>query len=397
MEYHISDKMKDMKPSAIREIFKSLGQPGMISFAAGNPSPLSFPVKELAKISADIYENDSTNALQYSITEGYPPLRRAVEERLREKFDICDERDMTIITSGGQQGIELACKALCNEGDVVLCEDPTFIGGLNAFRSCGAKTVGVPAENGGIDPEVLDKMLTETENVRLIYLIPTFQNPGGTTMPLEKRKKIYEVAKKHGVMILEDNPYGELRFRGENVPTFKSFDTEEIVLYSSSFSKILSSGMRLGYLCGPEPVVQKMVVAKQAEDVHSNIYFQMLAYRYMTEYDLDAHIAMINDLYRSKCDLMLNTLDSEMPGEIKYTRPDGGLFLWVTLPEKIAMADYVKKCLEHGVAVVPGTTFLCDPEDTINSVRLNYSTPSDEDIVRGCKILAEVAKEMLSE
>lgn len=397
MEYRISNKMKDMKPSAIREIFKSLSDPSIISFAAGNPSPLSFPVKELAEISADIYSSDAVNALQYSITEGYPPLRRAVEERLRDKFNICDERDITIITSGGQQGIELACKALCNEGDVVLCEDPTFIGGLNSFRSCGAKTVGVPLEDDGIDPDVLDKMLTEIPNVRLLYLIPTFQNPGGITTSLEKRKKIYETAVRHGVMILEDNPYGELRFNGEDIPTLKSMDTEGIVLYSSSFSKILSSGMRLGYLCGPEPVVQKMVVAKQAEDVHSNIYFQMLTYRFMTEYDLDGHIAKIRELYRSKCELMLKTLDEYMPEGIKYTRPDGGLFIWVTLPEKIEMSAYVQRCLEKKVAVVPGNTFLCNTEDRINSVRINYSTPSDEEIVAGCKAMAEAAAEMLAE
>ena len=398
MEYHISDKMKDMKPSAIREIFKSLGQKGMISFAAGNPSPLSFPVKELAKISADIYESDAVNALQYSITEGYPPLRAAVEERLRDKFNISREGDITIITSGGQQGIELACKALCNEGDAVICEDPTFIGGLNSFRSCGAKTVGVPlAGDDGIEPQVLENMLNALPHARLIYLIPTFQNPGGITTSLEKRKKIYDIAFRHKVMILEDNPYGELRFRGEDIPTIKSMDTDGIVLYSSSFSKILSSGMRLGYLTGPEPVVQKMVVAKQAEDVHSNIYFQMLSYRYMTEYDLDAHIEMIRELYRGKCDLMLKTLDENMPKEITYTRPDGGLFLWMTLPEKIEMQIYVAHCLESGVAVVPGTTFLCNPESNINSVRLNYSTPSDEEIVKGCKIMANVAKEMLSE
>lgn len=397
MEYYISDKMRDMKPSAIREIFKSLSDPEIISFAAGNPSPLSFPVSELAKISADIYENEPVNALQYSITEGYPPLRREVEKRLSEKFDIHDERDMTIITSGGQQGIELACKALCNEGDVVLCEDPTFIGGLNAFRSCGAKTVGVPLEDDGINPDVLDKMLNEIPNVRLIYLIPTFQNPGGITTSFEKRKKIYETAARHGVMILEDNPYGELRFKGENIPTLKSMDTEGIVLYSSSFSKILSSGMRLGYMCGPEPVVQKMVVAKQAEDVHSNIYFQMLTYRYITEYDLDGHIAKINELYRKKCSLMLETLDENMPKEVKYTRPEGGLFIWVTLPEKIHMLTYVKRCLENKVAVVPGNTFLCDTEGSINAVRINYSTPSDEEIVTGCKVMARVAREMLGE
>ncbi len=396
MEYYFSDKLAALKPSAIREIFKSLGDPEMISLAAGNPSPLSFPVEDLAKISADIFANDATAALQYGTTEGYAPLVREVEKRMKEKFAIGKEGDMTIITSGGQQGIELACKALCNEGDVVVCEDPTFIGALNAFRSCGAKTVGLPVGDDGIDEKALDTLLSNTENVKLIYLIPTFQNPGGFTTSLEKRKAIYEVAVKHGIMIIEDNPYGELRFAGEEVPTIKSFDTEGIVLYSSSFSKILSAGMRVGYICGPEPVVQKMVVAKQSEDVHTNGFFQMLTYRFMTECDLDGHIAKIRKLYRDKCNLMLSTLDRCMPDCVKYTRPEGGLFLWLTLPEQINMPDFVKKALEYKVAVVPGSTFLCDTNATINAVRLNYSTPSDEDIVKGCELLAKAVLEMLN-
>ena len=394
MEYYFSDKLASLKPSAIREIFKSLADPNIISLAAGNPSPLSFPVEEMAAIGADIFESAPVDALQYSVTEGYPPLREAVSARLREKFDIGRDGDMTIITSGGQQGIELACKALCNEGDIVVCEDPSFIGALNAFRSCGAKTVGLPVEGDGIDPEKLDRLLTETPNAKLVYLIPTFQNPGGTTMGLEKRRAVYEVCARHGIMILEDNPYGELRFAGEDLPTLKSMDTEGIVLYSSSFSKILSAGIRLGYLCGPEPVVQKMVVAKQSEDVHSNIFFQMMTHRLMTAWDLDGHIARIRALYRDKCALMLRTLDEHMPKEVTYTRPEGGLFLWMTLPPQIDMMEYVRRTLAAGVAVVPGSTFLCDTEATINAVRLNYSTPSDEDIVRGCKILADVAKEM---
>lgn len=397
MEYYFSDKMRELKPSAIREIFKSLGDPEMISFAAGNPSPLSFPVKELSKISADIFENESTAALQYSVTEGYPPLREAVKARMKSKFNIDRDGDMTIITSGGQQGIELACKALCNEGDTVVCEDPTFIGALNAFRSCGAKTVGLPVGDDGIDADALDKMLTENNSIKLIYLIPTFQNPGGFTMSLEKRKAVYSVAAAHGIMILEDNPYGELRFNGENIPTIKSMDTEGIVLYSSSFSKILSAGMRVGYMCGPEPVVQKMVVAKQSEDVHTNIFFQMLTYRFMTECDLDAHIASINKLYREKCGLMLKTLDEVMPESVSYTRPDGGLFIWLSLPEKIKMKDFVSRALEKKVAVVPGNTFLCDTEGEINAVRLNYSTPSDEEIAKGCRLLGETVREMLAE
>lgn len=395
MEYYFSDKLGGLKPSAIREIFKSLSDPSIISFAAGNPSPLSFPVSDMAEISADIFANAPVEALQYSVTEGYPPLRRAVEARMREKFSIGGQGDMTIITSGGQQGIELACKALCNEGDIVVCEDPSFIGALNAFRSCGAKTVGLPIEGDGIDPEKLDALLERTPNVKLVYLIPTFQNPGGTTMGLEKRKAVYDICRRRGIMILEDNPYGELRFAGEDLPTLKSMDTEGIVLYCSSFSKILSAGIRLGYLCGPEPVVQKMVVAKQSEDVHTNIFFQMLTYRYMTERDLDAHIAKIRKLYREKCALMLDTLDRHMPASVTYSRPEGGLFIWMTLPDSIDMLTYVRAALEQKVAVVPGNTFLCDPEGSINAVRLNYSTPSDAEIVQGCEILASVARQML--
>ena len=229
----------------------------------------------------------------------------------------------------------------------------------------------------------------------MIYLIPTFQNPAGITTSLEKRKAIYDIAVKHGIIIVEDNPYGELRFAGENIPTIKSMDTEGIVIYCSSFSKILSAGMRVGFVCGPEAILQKMVVAKQGEDVHTNIFFQMLCHRFMTECDLDGHIAGINKLYGEKCSLMLSTLDECMPGEIKYTRPEGGLFIWVTLPESINMQDFVKKALEKKVAVVPGNAFLCDENGTINAFRINYSTPSDEDIVRGCKLLGEVAREML--
>lgn len=397
MEYKISNKLAALKPSAIREIFKSLSDPTIISFAAGNPSPLSFPADDLAELTADIYKNNSTAALQYSITEGYPPLRKAVAERLKEKFGIGSDNDMTIITTGGQQGIELLCKALCNEGDVVVCENPSFIGALNAFRSNGAKTVGVPLCDDGIDVEKLEEVLSTTENVKLLYLIPTFQNPAGITSSLENRKKVYELAKKYEVVILEDNPYGELRFAGENIPTYKSFDTEGLVVYCSSFSKILSAGMRIGFVCGPEAVVTKMVVAKQVEDVHTNILFQMLCYRYMTERDLDRHIEMIKKLYREKCGLMLSELDKHMPKSVKYTRPDGGLFIWCTLPNGTDSSEFIKKALERKVAVVPGTAFNCDTEAPSDSFRLNYSTPSDEDIVKGIRILGELATEMFGE
>lgn len=395
MEYKFSDKLANLKPSAIREIFKSLSDPEMISFAAGNPSPLSFPVKELAALSAEIFETDSTNALQYSITEGYIPLRQDVVDRLGAKFDIKADLDSTVIVSGGQQAIELACKALCNEGDTVICEDPSFIGGLNAFRSLGANTVGLPLEDDGANADMLDKLIDENPRVKMIYLIPTFQNPAGITTSLEKRRALYEVAAKRGVMIFEDNPYGELRFAGEEVPTIKSFDTEGIVIYASTFSKILSSGMRVGYVTAPKEVVSKMVVAKQSEDVHTNIFFQMLCHKFIERYDLDAHIEKIRALYRDKCALMLRTLDEYMPKEVKYTRPEGGLFLWATLPDRVSEKEFVKKAIERKVAVVPGETFNCDVTAIPHSFRLNYSTPSDEDIVNGCRILGETAREML--
>ena len=394
MEYRISDKLAALKPSAIREIFKSLSDPTIISFAAGNPSPLSFPVEDLAALSADIFANQSTTALQYSVTEGYPPFREAIRNRMKEKFGIGRDFDETIVTTGGNQAVELCCKVMCNEGDVVVCENPSFIGALNAFRSNGAKTVGVPLGEEGIDPEGLEKVLSSTPNAKMLYLIPTFQNPAGVTSTLENRKRVYEIAKKYGVLIFEDNPYGELRFAGEEVPTYKSFDEDGLVMYCSSFSKILSAGMRIGYACGPAPVIQKMVVAKQVEDVHTNIFFQMLCYRYMTERDLDGHIAEIRKIYAAKAGLMLSELDAHMPKCVKYTRPEGGLFLWCTLPDGQSSAEFVKKALERKVAVVPGTAFNCDTEAPSDSFRLNYSTPSDENIVKGIGILSDLAREM---
>lgn len=397
MEYKFSDKLENLKPSAIREIFKALTDPSIISFAAGNPSPLSFPSEDLAQLSSDIFADTAsvTTALQYSITEGYPLLRNAVSSRIKEKFNIGRDFDTTIITSGGQQAIELACKALCNEGDVVICENPTFIGGLNAFRSNGAKTVGVELEEDGINIEALEETIKNTPNAKMLYIIPTFQNPAGYTTSWEKRVKIYELAKKYSLPVFEDNPYGELRFSGEDIPTIKSIDTEGLVIYCSSFSKILSAGMRVGYACAPDEIIQKMVVAKQSEDVHTNIFFQMLCYRFMTERDLDTHIEKIRELYRQKCSLMIKCLEENLPKEVKFSRPDGGLFLWCTLPDYVDASAFIKKLIEAKVAVVPGATFNCDTAAPSQCFRLNYSTPSDDQIITGIKIIGDVAKEVI--
>ncbi len=383
-----------MKPSAIREIFKSLGKPGCISFAAGNPSPESFPVEDIKRIAADILTQEPITALQYGITEGYPKLRELVSQRLKRLYNIGTEDDDTIIVTGGQQGIELTCKVMCNEGDVVICENPSFIGALNAFRSLGAELKGVPLKDDGIDLEALEAALKSSPRAKLLYLIPSFQNPAGITSTLENRKAVYELARKYDIVIIEDNPYGDLRFEGENVPSYKSFDVDGRVVYCGSFSKILSSGMRVGTLTANKELVSKIVVAKQVEDVHTNVFFQMVCARYMQECDLEAHIEKIRALYRHKSSLMLKALDEYMPADVKFTRPQGGIFLWCSLPEGYELSEFVKRCSEKNVFVVPGTAFLPDESEPTRSFRLNYSMPSDEEIERGIKLLAQVVEEM---
>lgn len=401
MNYTFSNKIANLKPSAIREILKAPSTPDTISFAAGNPAPESFPVDDMARISAEIYRDEPIAALQYSVTDGYAPLRDFITERQKKLFNIGKSKangdnfdDTTIIVSGGQQGIELACKVFCNEGDAVICEDPTFIGALNAFRSNGVTPVGVTLEDDGMNIEVLEEKIKSNPNAKLIYTIPTFHNPCGITTSYKKRVMIYELARKYGLMILEDNPYGELRFAGEDIPTIKSMDTDGIVIYCSTFSKILSAGMRVGFVIAPDEVASKMVVSKQTSDVHTNIFFQMLCYRYMTECDLDGHIKDIQDIYRRKCTLMLDSIEKHFSDKVTFTPPQGGLFIWCTLPESVDTSLFIKIAAERNVRVVPGATFNCDTNDPSRSFRLNFSTPSDEQIISGIKILGELTREM---
>ena len=247
MDYFLSDRVQTLKPSAIREIFKYASDPEVISLSAGNPDPEAFPVKEIAEISNDVLTNRPIDALQYSITEGYVPLRNALKDYMKNKFNIGRDFDELIVTSGAQQVMDLATKSLVNEGDTVICEAPSFIGSLNSFRAYKARLCGIPLESDGMNLEALEKALKTEKNVRFIYTIPNFQNPSGVTTSLEKRHAIYELAKKYGVLILEDNPYGELRVSGEDVPAIKSFDEDGIVIYAGSFSKVLSPGMRIGW------------------------------------------------------------------------------------------------------------------------------------------------------
>lgn len=394
MDYTFSNRVGGLKPSAIREILKSAGDPGMISFSAGNPAVESFPVEELRRISDDIYAHDAGAALQYSVTEGYAPLREQLKKRLSERFQIDMTQNELLVTTGGQQGIDLVTKILCNEGDTVICEEPSFIGALNAFRSYGCNLKGVPLEEDGPNLEVMEEILKTDKRVKLIYLIPTFQNPAGSTTSLEKRKAILELAERYHVVIFEDNPYGELRFAGEEVPTLKSLDRSGCVVYGGSVSKILSAGLRIGFIAAAPEIFGKAVVVKQTTDVHTPIYNQMLAARFFEQCDLDAHIEKIRALYRRKCGLMLAGMDESFADCVQYTRPEGGLFLWVTLPEGADMPAFVKRAIERKVAVVPGSTFMTDESAPCRSFRMNYSTPSDEQIKKGVAILGELTQSL---
>ena len=252
-------------------------------------------------------------------------------------------------------------------------------------------------QDDGIDLEKLESALKNNNNAKIIYLIPTFQNPSGKTMPLEKRKAVLELAKKYQVIILEDNPYGELRFGGEDLPTIKSMDMPEngyggLVVYCSSFSKIIAPAIRVGYLSVPEELGQKIVVAKQVNDVHTNMYFQLVCNLFLEKFDIDAHISKIREIYKNKCAIMLNEMDRKLKN-IKYTRPDGGLFLWCTLPEHIELTKFVKTCLDNKLAIVPGGTFLADEREVSHSFRVNFSMPSEAQIIEGVNIIAKVAKQ----
>lgn len=394
MEYSFSDRVNSLKPSAIREIFKYAADPAVVSLSAGNPAPDAFPAKEIAEISADLLSRRPVDALQYGLTEGYTPLRDYLKKYMKDKYGIGSENDRLIITSGAQQVMDLAAKSLCNEGDVVICEAPSFIGSLNSFRSYNAKLVGVPVESDGINTEILEEKLKTEKNVRFIYVIPNFQNPSGVTMSLEKRKKVYALAKKYGVMILEDNPYGELRYFGENVPAIKSFDTDGIVMYAGSFSKVISPGMRVGWCVAPNPVIQKMVVCKQGQDVHTNMWSQIVIHEYVTKYDFEEHLNYLRELYRKKARFMMDLLDEHLAPYITYDKIDGGLFIMCKLPDNINMLDFCKEAVKRKVCVVPGNAFLTDETEECHTFRVNFSTPTDQQLEKGVKILGELIKEL---
>ena len=391
MEYKFAHQYDHLQASAIREILKFTSDPEVISFAAGNPASEGIPVDAIREIAAELLKDDPIACLQYSVSEGYTPLRQSIREKMLSREEIVHDFDDLIIMSGAQQGNLLACKVLCNPGDTLVVESPSFIGSLNAFKSNGVNLAGIPLEEDGMDLNALEDLLKTTPNVKLIYVIPNFQNPTGRTMSLEKRKGLYELACKYDTMILEDNPYGDLRFAGENVPSIKSMDTEGRVIYSGTFSKVLSPGMRVGFVVAPKPVISKIVICKQVDDVHTNILAQRICHEFLMRTDYLQHIQKLAKICQHKCNLMLDQMDKHMDHSITWTKPEGGLFIWATLPDGVDMTDYCTRAVrEHKIAVVPGTAFLTDESQTTQSFRLNYSTPSDEEIVKGIEMLGKM-------
>ncbi len=394
MPFDYSDKVKAMRPSIIRELLKQMADPTLISFAGGNPDPDAFPAQDIRRISDELLSGPPSGALQYSITEGWPGLRARGAAYLNARWDVVKDGDDTIVLSGSQQAMDLLSKLLCNDGDVVATEDPAFLGALNAFRSNGAKLVGVGLEADGVDLAALESMLSASPKPKFYYTIPNFQNPTGYTTSLEKRRAVYELCKKHRVPILEDNPYGELRFAGEELPPIKSFDDEGLVLYAASLSKIMAPGMRVALCTGPKELMAKMVVAKQGVDVHSSLWAQRVVERFYESCDFEAHIARLREVYGRKARLMMDCLDKKLAGGLSYVPVEGGMFLWAQLPEGVDMHTYVKKCLEHKLALVPGNAFFVDDAAPCQSMRMNFSAPAVEQIETGTDIMARVMDEM---
>lgn len=396
MEYSFSDRVQALKPSAIREIFKYAADPEVVSLSAGNPSPEAFPIEEIKEISSRLLEENPIGVLQYSVTEGYPQLRETLKEYMKSHHNVGRAFDDILITTGAQQIMDLATKSLVNEGDVVITEAPSFIGSLNTFRSYNAKLVGVKIDDDGMNMEELEKALQTHKNARFIYTIPNFQNPSGITMSLEKRKKMYELAKKYNVLILEDNPYGDLRYSGEYIPCIKSFDDEGIVLYAGSMSKVISPGIRVAYVIAPKPIFQKMVVCKQGNDVHTNIWSQMVCNELMTKYDFDSHLEKLRNLYRKKAQFMMDLMDKYLvPMGITYAKITGGLFTMCTLPDYVDMQEFCKDAIKNKVCVVPGNAFLTDESEEYHTFRVNFSTPTDEQLEKGIKLLAKTAEKYI--
>ncbi|MEG2983929.1 MAG: PLP-dependent aminotransferase family protein [Peptostreptococcaceae bacterium] len=394
MAVKFASRMDGLKGSEIRELLKLTENPQVISFAGGLPAPELFPIEEMKKISVSVLEEEGKMALQYATTEGHTPLREHIADRMNSKSKTNVTKDSILITNGSQQGLDFSGKVFLDEGDVLLCESPSYLGAINAFKAYCPKFVEVPTDNNGMVMDELERILETTDKVKMIYVIPDFQNPTGRTWPMERRTRFMEIINKFEIPVIEDNPYGELRFEGENLPSLKSMDKKGLVVYLGSFSKIFCPGYRLGWLSASPEILSKYIFVKQGADLQASSISQREVSRFMDTYDLDAHVEKIKAVYKKRRDLMLKTMKEEFPEGLQYTYPEGGLFTWVELPNNLNAKVIMDKCLENNVAYVPGGGFFPNGGKE-NTFRMNYSNMPEDRIVEGVKRLGKVLKEFM--
>ncbi|MCZ2465619.1 PLP-dependent aminotransferase family protein [Limosilactobacillus vaginalis] len=379
---------------AVGAILKAAADPKIISFAGGLPAPELFPVEGMKEATDKVYAEHGQQALQYGAAKGVTELRELILKRVKEKENVDAKLENVMVTTGSEQAIDLVGKAFVNPGDTVLVEEPTYLCALDVFRSYGANFVSVPMDDDGMKMDALEEALKAHPETALVYTVPNFQNPTGRTMPAERRKKFAELAAKYDVPVLEDNPYGDIRFAGEHVPSVKSFDHAGKVFYMSTFSKILAPGFRLGWLVADPKVIEKLTVLKQSADLHTDNLVQYVVTEFFKENDVDAHVKEISDLYGKRKQLMIDGIKKYFPKDVKYTDPEGGMFLWVEVPGVTDTVELFKQCLEHNVAFVPGDPFFAGKPQP-GTFRLNYSNMQEDQIEVGLKRLGEALSQVL--
>ncbi len=379
--------------SAVREILKITEQPDIISFAGGLPAPELFPVEVIAQAHAEVFQKSGASAMQYSTTEGWLPLRQWIAERMQQRGAFVDA-ERVLITTGSQQGIDLVAKVFLNAGDKVIVENPTYLAALQAFNGYEAEFVTVESDDDGMCVDALETAII-THAPKFIYIVADFHNPKGTSLSLTRRKQLIEISRRFRVPILEDNPYGELRYRGDHLPSLASMDEDGLVIHLSTFSKTLSPGMRIGWATAPEEVFQALVICKQSVDLHTSTIEQRAAARALELFDYDAHVANLCRVYGERCSTMIQAIEMHFPTETKWTRPEGGLFLWVELPETVHGAQLLQEALQQRVAFVPGAPFFAK-DARPNFIRLNFSNSLPEKITEGIKRLSQVINQHIS-
>lgn len=385
-----SKRMSRIKPSGIRAVQKRIaGKSDMISFAAGLPDPALYPLEDLRKAADTMLEKEGATAFAYGLTKGYGPLLDYLTDRMNNREHVECTKENICILSGSQQGLGLAAMTFLDEGDVVITENPSYLGAINAFRPYGAEFVGVDTDDDGIVIEDLERALEENPKTKLIYVIPNFQNPTGKAWTLERRECFMEVVSKYDVAVVEDNPYGDLRFKGEPLPHLRALDKKGQVIYLGSFSKILSPGMRVAWTCASKEVATEFESLKETNDLQSPELTQMLTYYYLKMFDLEKHIEEIQVVYKERCELMVEMIQKYFPAEIKYTDPEGGMFLWLELPEGLDSDAILDDALAAGIAYIPGESFFSF-DGVKNTIRMNFTMVKDDQIRDGIRILGDV-------